>query len=162
MEGKRFGVGLAAGILLGLAIIAGSGAISSPVGVFGSLSNSLNSAPATTFTAAMTTTTETQTQTSSSSTSPAFAGGAVPPPTTGNKTAATTTTASTSQNLPATQAGSSATPRLAFSSRVSSITSQPLLSNAVLIVPILLAFLFGAVLYRASIRGREPSGQESP
>ncbi len=47
-----------------------------------------------------------------------------------------------------------------YSSRVESIAQQPLLTDAVVFVPVLVALLLGAVLYRVSYRGREETGEE--
>jgi uncharacterized membrane protein YcaP (DUF421 family) len=37
---------------------------------------------------------------------------------------------------------------------VGSIAQQPILTNAFIFLPVLIAFLLGAVLYRVSVKGR--------
>ncbi len=48
----------------------------------------------------------------------------------------------------------------AYSSGVYSIAHQSALSNAVVFVPVLVAFLLGAVLYRVSTKGRAGSEKD--
>jgi hypothetical protein len=47
-----------------------------------------------------------------------------------------------------------------FSSRVENIAHQPLLTDAVVFVPVLLALLLGTVLYSASGRNKEHRSDE--
>jgi hypothetical protein len=60
--------------------------------------------------------------------------------------------------MSSTATASTSVPGLGYSSRVENIAQQPLLSNAVILVPVLVAFLLGAFLYRLSVRNREPPG----
>jgi hypothetical protein len=148
MEGKRFGVGLVAGLLLGLVIVTASSGftfglngnpLSSPYGGSGS---DLKSA-----------------QTSTTTTP----GQSVSPPAQNSTVASVsgaghTTTSTTSGSSPATY-DKSANSAPGFSSHVGSIAQQPVLTNAIIFLPVLFAFLLGAVLYRASTR-REGNAPE--
>ncbi|MDA4127416.1 MAG: hypothetical protein OK452_09510 [Thaumarchaeota archaeon] len=141
MEGKRFGAGLAAGLLLGLVIVTASSGFS--FGLYGSFTSSPAGLASDTTVAKSTLSTTTQ------PISPASQN-------TSNSTAnlsgrLTTNTTTGSPPLGATFA-SSTTP--VFSSHVANIAQQPILTNAVIFLPILVAFLLGAVLYRASTKRR--------
>jgi hypothetical protein len=161
MDGKRFGIGLAAGLLLGLAIVTASGGLGSAAVIWGP---SLSSSQAGQFTATTTTnaatTIVTLTSSQSSSTSSQSAKSVYPTNSTDGSVnnIPSTISTTTSQGQSDLTAGSSAKPP-SYSSRIVSISQQPLLSNTVIFVPVLLAFLLGAVLYRASNRSKSKSDE---
>jgi hypothetical protein len=162
MEGKRFGVGLAAGLLLGLGIIAASGALGSSPAIFGPAlgpSQAGTRSLTTTVNTVATTATMTATLSTSTSGSPAYSV---------NHTNSTngsgslsnipsSVSSTTSQSQKNITFGSSGAKSPSYSSRIVSIAQQPLLSNAVIFVPVLVAFLLGAILYQASNRNRKES-----
>jgi hypothetical protein len=139
MAGKRFAFGLAAGLLLGLGIIAASAGFGMTYGLYGSLSSSnqgLNTSVTTTSSSTATQAATTTGQNPSSSNSGEFGG-------------VTTTTQGSKSNVNATI--SALQSELAnLSPNVNNIPHQPLLSNAVVFVPVFVAFLLGAVFYRAT------------
>jgi hypothetical protein len=150
MEGKRFGFGLAAGLLLGLAVIVASAGFGtgSLYGTFGSLSSSQS--PATAVTTASSTTV-TQVATTSAQPNTTGSGNSTTPP----QSIVTTTQGS---NTFGNSAGNAVNKGLSsLSSNVNSISNQPLVSNAVIFVPVFVAFLLGAAIYRAS---RQPDEEE--
>jgi hypothetical protein len=170
MEGKRFGVGLAAGLLVALAVVTIAGGLGTtpvsvllaPKGIVGGTSAS----PTTTATLYATATTVLSS--GSTSISSATSGASIPQTVSGNETFGVTstvsgTTASKSSSTAPSLSNAVGTPSStatgpSYSSRVDSIANQPLLSNAVILVPVLIAFLLGAFLYRVSTRSRgEPS-----
>ncbi len=143
-------MGLAAGLLLGFAIIAGSGGL-------GAMSAGVPPTPDLSQGGSIVATTASVTVTATSSQPPNLA--------VGNLSSATATTVAPKQvstsfnggvNGATTQGGTVP----AYSSRVDSITNQPLLTDAVVFVPVLVALLLGAALYRASYRGSEEPGEE--
>lgn len=143
MEGKRFAAGLVGGLLLGLVIVtAASGFTFGLYGSFSSVSNNAGVQLSSATGAKSTTTTGSQpvsppSQNSSNSIS---------------YTSGSSTTTTTSPP-PTADAGSAAlTPIL--SSHVGNIAQQPILTNAIIFLPVLVAFLLGAVLYRASTKRR--------
>ena len=161
MDGKRFGVGLAAGLLLGLGIIVASGGLGSSPAIFGPALNPSQagaSAATTSVNSAATTLTLTATLSSSTSGSPAYSvnhtnstGGSL----SNIPSSVSSTTTTGEKNLTAAQGSNGISP--SYSSRIVSIGQQPLLSNAVIFVPVLVAFLLGAILYQASNRNRKES-----
>ena len=194
MEGRRFGVGLVAGLLVALAVVALAGGAerygpaASPTAFTGGLSNSVATTSTTTGAIALTVTetatgavttyqsmtTAAATVTSTASMTVTTYGGAT------NSTASNSTNTLTMTSIasvfstfspPSTSSSTSSTwsnsftypsgeyinsapsaNQPALSSRIDNIASQPAISNAVIIVPILVAFLLGAVLYRVSMR----------
>jgi hypothetical protein len=160
MDGKRFGIGLAAGLLLGLAIVTASGGLGSAPAIFGPASSPLyggEAAATTTTNTVASALTTTVTQSSSTSGVPAYS---VNPAnsTTGSVSNAKTITSISSTTSPGQSSlnslgSSEKSPN--YSSRIVSITQQPLLSNTVIFVPVLAAFLLGAILYRASNRNKD-------
>jgi hypothetical protein len=152
MEGKRFAVGLFAGLLLGVAIITASGGlVTLSSGAAPASKNAQGSSALTTTT--LVTETATVAQTVSTSSVPAYFN-------LGNKSLSSTTTtpatpgsASLNSSL-SNLNGVSTSSTPAYSSRVQSIPHQPLLTDTVVFVPVFVAFLLGALLYRAS-RGKE-------
>ena len=151
MEGKRFGAGLAAGLLLGLVIVTASSGFA--FGLNGSpLSNPFGGAVSS-VKSAVTTSTATSSQPGS------------PLQNTQNATlngAGRTTTTTTTSSSPAV-ADLSPANGVKFSSHVDSIAQQPVLTNAFILLPVLFAFLLGAVIYRASMkRDGEKTEEEEP
>jgi hypothetical protein len=163
MEGNRFGLGLIVGLLVALAVVAATGG-------FGSLSGTASLSPAgranvqSTVLSAVTTATESMSSTSSLRAATTSGSSSFSIPENGTYGVAATSTSvsrSTSSGAPlASITGSVGTsvPGPTYSSRVEKIAQQPPLSNAVILVPVLVAFLLGAFLYRLSIRDREPPG----
>jgi len=155
MEGKRFGLGLAAGVLLGLGVIVASAGLGT-----GSLYGSLSSGGTyymTAPTATSSTMTSAATVTSSQSSYPV--GGIVPP---GQKNETFSVETTTTQGSPANgnSAANSASIQnslWSLSSNVNTLPRQPLLSNAAIFLPVFVAFILGAALYRAS---RQPDEEE--
>ena len=156
MEGKRFGIGLVAGLLLGIGIIAASGGLGAlSAGTPFSSSGPQGGLNLTTSTVA---TTVSRTGTTTSTGQPGYVA-------VGNlSSAVTSTTAATPGSTPQTNlkgltTSGSTTP--SYASNVQNIAHQPLSTDAVVFVPVLLAFLLGAVLYRTSNRNQEgvPTGK---
>lgn len=142
MDGRRFGIGMVVGILLGLGVVAASGGLNSAAPLFAPHGTAL-------FTAA---TTATTTAYNSVSTAPANGTeGYVSNVSTG-------TGAGLSPVTPQASMGSilNALP----SSNLAAFASQSPGSNAFLMVPVLLALALGAVVYRTSSRGGTASGKE--
>ena len=147
MDGKRFGVGLVAGLLLGVAIVAASSGLPT-----GSLYGSFG--PAGQYSVATSATSTSAVTATNSATSTYPIGGTILPPGM-NTTKGISTTTSTP--VEAVNGGNSSTTFASLASSLSSLSSdvdsmphQPLVSNAVVFIPIFVAFLLGAVLYRAS------------
>ncbi len=152
MEGKKFGVGLAAGLMLGLVIVTASGGLSSSPSWSGALvSHDLGPVGTTTAAKAAVTTFTT------ASIPPGFQTGSTNSTHgTGNQTTPSVSVTTTSLNPNSTlDQGSTQSNSPASSSRFSAIASQPLLSNALVFVPVFVAFLLGAIFYRTSSRGKE-------
>ncbi|HKT21856.1 MAG TPA: hypothetical protein VJR06_04485 [Nitrososphaerales archaeon] len=149
MEGRQFGVGLAAGILLALTIVAASGGLGLAQTVF---------APSSAQETAATTTTWVTTVYSATTSAPTGSvtyggnGTAVTPATTTTASATGTSAGSSNLLLGSIQAALPST-------RYAAVASQSPASNAFLIVPVLLALILGAVLYRAYAK-RMPTGDE--
>lgn len=155
MDGKRFGVGVVAGLLVALAIVTASSGLGSFSGTFNLLAQVSPQAggPLTTTTASnysVTTIATIQTSTTS---------GSGPVLSSLNSTKSAFTTSTTNSN-PYTLGSAAGGLTPIFSSRVDSIARQPLVSNAIILVPVLAAFIFGAVFYFASVRGRDHSSEE--
>jgi hypothetical protein len=152
MEGKKFAIGLFAGLLLGIAIITASGGLMTlPSGASPASKNTQGGSALTTTALVTETTIVSQTETTTSV--PAYVA-------VGNKSITSTTTTpaapgSNSLNSDLTGVGTANSSTPAYSSRVQSITHQPVLTDTVVFVPVLVAFLLGALLYRASNRGKE-------
>ncbi|QQG48649.1 MAG: hypothetical protein HY247_07925 [archaeon] len=144
MEGKRFGAGLVGGLLLGALVV-----YSASFGPTAPAFSALNQQVADKGSQSYTTTSETST-TYSNGTS-----GSVP------VSSGTTTTTTASQANPGGTFGpvSGAVPALA--SRVDNIPKQSPLTDALVLLPLLLAVTIGAVLYRASKSNDEPEETEA-
>ncbi len=159
MDGKRFGVGIAAGLLFGLAIISASGnlgaVLGSPSVFFGPAQSGGTVHNTATNTATLTQTVTTAASTSTSGTPLYVTSGN----TTDNMSGGTTTASSAATNavsdLKSLQAAISGLTPPSDASRFDSISQQSPLTNAVVLVPLLVALLLGAVLYRKSNRNRE-------
>ena len=183
MEGKQFGVGLTAGLLVGLALVAVSGGLgASPLAYFGAQGRSaVTSATMSTSTTPMTTTaSQTVTYTVASTTT---SGGSSIPSQSSNGTAAlstsTTIVFSATTTLTSTTSGPSNgesvvtntnggtangahTPAASYSpTRLANIPQQPIVSNAEILAPVLVAFLLGVFLYRVAVKEREGPGAEA-
>ena len=183
MEGRRFGVGLAAGLLVGLALVTVSGGLGpTPLAYF----NSEGRAASTTMASSASTITETSTvpQTATvTEVSTTTTGGSSLPSLNANVTSISTSTTTTTwtatsisvsdtaksgpNNQSAATNGNSGTtfggltPAENHSpSRLVNITQQPIVSSAEILVPILVAFLLGAFLNRVALREREGPGAE--
>lgn len=161
----RVGIGLAAGLLVGLAIITAAGGLGSTglVPDFG------------TFAAvqASTSTITTSTQSTMTGSIQSFTTTAPYPTGSGNGTQVVTSTASvtggpavststsTASSTPPTAALSPAYNQVMVpSSRFSSIAQQPVYSNVILVIPLLVAFLLGALIYQRSIRGKNALAED--
>ena len=189
MEGKRFGIGLAAGVLLALALVAVSGGLgSTPLTASFGAARSVSPASTTTiatatFTMSATTTvpqtvssTPLTTSTTSGIPEGSFTSNVTSPysfssssttvtstvssvtntannSSTGSQTAATNTNGILYNVITPSGTGTNKPTRLA------SIAQQPIVSNAEVFAPVLVAFLLGAFLYRIVVQERErPSG----
>ncbi|MDG6900391.1 MAG: hypothetical protein JRM80_00310 [Nitrososphaerota archaeon] len=153
MDGKRFGVGLLAGLLFAIAIVGASGVASS--GGFLPLSHA-SQGPST----QAATTTQTSTTATSVSRGPAYAVRTTsqpPVPALGNQSDLTSLNAAvTSKNSTTTaglmvfgsRQGPSGSPQ--FSSSLASMGQLSTQYRALLLAPIVAAFLIGALLYRFS------------
>ncbi len=159
MEGKRFAVGLVAGLLVAVGVVTAAGSLgTAPASVlFGPTSGS---AAVTTAGVATTTATAAMSATSGSAAFPNATSS-------GSQTYTTSVTTSTKASVTSAstpgangQNADNAAKPPTFSSQLVDISRQPPLSNALILVPVLVAFLLGAVLYRASIRDRTSSEEE--
>ena len=162
MEGKRFGFGLLAGLFVALVVVGVTGGFGS-LSTTGSFSPAAYNVASSTVQSAVSTVTETMISTST--VPPATTGSSsypVPPNGTSGLAAVSTTVASsTSSGAPhGSLSGTTgvSVPGPTYSSRVESMAQQPFLSNAVILVPVLVAFLLAAFLYRLSVRNREQPG----
>ncbi len=158
MEGKRFAVGLAAGLLVALGVVTGAGSLgAAPASVlFGPTSGSAAVTPAGVATASATTA---MSATSSSAALPNATNSGSQTYTTSVNTNSTFSVTSSSPGTNDQNTGTAAKSPT-FSSQLVDISNQPPLSNALILVPVLVAFLLGVVLYRASIRDRTSSEEE--
>jgi len=169
MEGRRFGVGLAAGLVLGLAIITASGSLTALQGAFASPQSLVTQAGAGATTQTATNTlTVSSTQTETTVLSAATTTGGQPQyPISGNGTKTVITSTTQSNPSPAPVAGlltnlfgSVNGGSIRDASRMASIAQQPVSTDLVVFIPLALAFLLGAALYLASNRrNREPDGE---
>jgi predicted lipid-binding transport protein (Tim44 family) len=149
MDGMRFGVGLAAGLLLGLVVIVASVG-SGNFALYGTLGSSVQGPVTTATTAIQSMVTQTST-TGQPPYSTNSGNSTLPPP-----AVATTTQGSISFGNSSAKSLNSVLSSL--SSNVNNIPRQPFLSNAIVFVPICVAFLLGAVLYRVSRPSDEEEG----
>lgn len=160
MDGKRFGVGIAAGLLVGLAVIAASGGLAAVSGSVLSPPGLFSSAGVATTTA---TSTATQSQTSAiarsttTNSQPIYDMGGNTTNSLSSGSATETTTGGASLDTIKGLVSSVTSP--SYSSHIASIAQQPPLSNAVIFVPVIVAFLLGAILYRTSSRSKEETSE---
>jgi len=182
MEGKRFGIGLAAGILLALAVVTVSGGLgSSPLATLepARYAASTTTVASATITVSATTATQTATSTVSiTSTTSASPGQSLvsnvtyPSTVTSSSATVSSTTSSVASNTfgsnsASQSAGTSAnggTPYYNLGpsgatkpTQLASIAQQPIVSNAEILAPVLVAFFLGAFLYRIVVQERERS-----
>ncbi len=141
MHGKRFGVGLLGGLLLGLVVVASAGFTSFAFAT-------LFPASGPSYEVGRTVTTATMTATSSSTNASAGSVAAPPVVSTSSSTSTAATNSSQGSTLNFAQAGIGQK-----NSNLDNIPSQPLLVNGIVFLPVLVAFLLGAILYRTSKRG---------
>ena len=169
MEGRRFGVGLAAGLVLSLAVITASGGLNGLQGTFASPQSLGTHAGAgeTTQTATNSATmSSTQTETTVLS-APTTTGGQPVYAVSGNGTKTVITSTTQSNPSPAPVAGlltnlfgSVNGNSSKDASRVASIAQQPISTDLVVFIPLALAFLLGAAIYLASNRrNRQPDAE---
>ena len=151
MERRRFGAGIAAGLLLGFIIVFSATGSAGFLGggLFGSFTSNDNQVGKVALSTTSTSFgTDSSVQTSISSTTGSYQ--ATPPSTSGSNA---TNPASV---------GTATTPAFAFGpvlpakspSQLNSIASQPVATDGIVLIPILIALLLGAVLYWFSRSGR--------
>jgi len=143
MSGRRFGVGLAAGVFFALAIVAVSGAFASTSPLFPS-QNGMSAATS------VTTATTTLSTTTGSVPGIAYTTGG------GQSTTVSQTTANPQSSANTTAAsgqGSASAPK--FSSELATMARLSTPARALLLAPVVLALLIGALLYRASLARKE-------
>jgi hypothetical protein len=181
MEGRRFGAGLAAGLLVALALVVVSGGLGATpftalLAPSGTASPSSSTTVATlTFTMSTTTTPQAAILTSTASATTSAPPGSLvsnvttpyQPSTTTFGTVSSTITTSTLSNQNNQSAATAATnangtPYYAASpsgtnkpTRLASIAQQPIVSKAEILAPVLIAFFLGAFLYRVAVQERE-------
>ena len=161
MEGRRFGVGLAAGLVLGLAIITASGSLGALQPALSSSNNPVTQAGSgETTQTATNTVTMSSTQTETTVPSAATTTGGQPVLSTsgnGTRTVMTSTTQSNPSPAPVGSLlsnlfGSVNSGSSGDASRMTSIAHQSPSTDLVVFIPLALAFLLGAALYLASNR----------
>jgi len=179
MEGKRFGLGLVAGLLVALALVTVSGGLgSTPMTMFSvarggatpaAASTVSSSTVSSTTVAISATTTATQTATGTETGSAPWGSLNATSPYTSSTTATASVTSSSTASQPgqttATNTGNGLTyfTGAAVSkepSQLASIAKQPIVSDAEILAPVLVAFLLGAFLYRVAVQERERSSSE--
>ena len=182
MEGKRFGLGLVAGLLIALALVTVSGGLgSTPLTVFnvnavntGGAAEPTSTVSSTTVVFSATTTAAETTSSTLGGTSPSLNSNGTSPVTSSSSTISETSsveTATATSTTPqwggvgTTNTGSGTTYSSAASvadepSRLASIAKQPIVSNAEILAPVLIAFLLGAFLYRVAVQEREKAGSD--
>ena len=183
MEGRRFGVGLAAGLVLGLALVAVSGGLgATPLAYFSSQERAASTTTAASVTTVTMTSTSPQTVSITVESTTTTGGSSIPSQNSNvsSATTSTTTTTRTATSISAsttTNSGSNSqsaagnanggttysglTPAENHGpSRLVNITQQPIVSNTEILVPVVIAFLLGAFLYRVALREREGPGAE--
>ncbi len=143
MDGRRFGIGAAAGLLLALAIVASYGVVSPSASPFSPAQG--RNVPAASVTTTATTWPYFWTTGPSATTSQ------------GNLSSLNGNIGPT--NPDTTAASNSQSGGLVFSSSLATANQQPSLSRALMLAPIVVASLLGVLLYRAS--ARSSSDQET-
>ncbi len=159
MDGKRFGVGIAAGLLFGLAIISASGnlgaVLNSPSAFFGPAQSGGTDHNPETNTATLTQTATSAASTSTSGQPDYFTGGNTTKNTVNGTTTVSNSATSSAADLGSLQAIISSLTPPSNASHFTSISQQSPLTSALIFVPLLVAFLLGAVLYQKSKRNKE-------
>jgi hypothetical protein len=150
MEGKRFGAGLVAGVLLGLVIVTATSGFT--FGLYGSFSAVSNNAGLVSSVTGAKSTATTSSQPPPSQNGSNSTLSAIGRSTTTTTTTMTTTTATTGPSPVGADFASATTP--VYSSHVANIAQQPVLTNIIIFIPVFIAFLLGAVLYRVSTKRR--------
>jgi|SRR5579863_1311994 len=156
MDRRRFVVGLAAGLLLGVAVISASGALAPPQ--FASFGT-----PAAATTTAMVVTTTGYSYSSSTETGSQYTVGPGAPNSTnvqsGNGKNATNQTSSATANSYGNPLVAALAPLP--SSSFAAISTQGPRSDALLLIPVAFAFVLGALLYRSTLKnGDAPEEDE--
>ena len=141
MDGKRFGAGILGGLLLGLVVVASAGFTT--FGAFGSLSPA--AVPSDNLERSSSQTIATSTMSATSSPTNASAGSAAVPPT---YSSTSTTSTNSSQDYVGLNFAQAAIGQK--NSNLDNIPNQPLLVNGIVFLPVLVAFVLGAILYRTS------------
>jgi hypothetical protein len=150
MRGKRFGMGLAAGVLLGVVVVAMSGGLGASQipyapAALNSATSEATATSTTTYSAESTVPATTSQGTSGQNSTLVFS------------TSVSTITSSTVPSFSAFNAISGLP-----SSKIAAVAVQNPASNAFLVVPVVVAFLLGAALYRASVKGKGADDKEEP
>jgi hypothetical protein len=155
MGGKRFGAGLVAGLLLGLVVVGAATGFGFTFGVFGSFT----AAPSTNV--ASTTTQNNYGNVASASTGTVTTSTSAPMYVT-NGTVAGVTQLTTSANSSRQVLSPSGRSPSGLSSRIDNIAQQPVLTNVVVLLPVVVAVLLGAMFYAASVRNRTRESPDAP
>jgi hypothetical protein len=151
MRGKGFGVGIGAGLVLGLIVVGiSSGAAGSSLGMFGSNQAAVSRNP----------TTE---EVTSTTTMPATENSSMGVPV-ASVTSTSTTTFAAASNATTVAPGPYSVAGVTFSNNgatnLNSLPQQSPLADAVVFVPVIVALLLGAVLYRAYRVSLDEEGSE--
>jgi hypothetical protein len=153
MDGAKFGVGLIAGLLVGLAVVGAAGRLGVVPGAYApAATNLVSNRSSSTVTASTVSSASSVFQSASQSTT---SGNTNPLP--GNETKSTESSSTTSPGAQGLIFDFSAAGLPAASSRLGSIAQQPLSSDAIVLAPVLVALLLGAILYRASHKSPKES-----
>lgn len=164
MEGKRFAAGILGGLLLAVAVIASQGVAPGLYGTFSPLAGPGNQADRGGATNMSTTTTMITYTTSATST---YGTSNQTQQTPSNPPSSTTTsTLSSSTSNPDQPAGGivyyvNNLANQASASKLSNFGEQSATTNVIVLVPVLVAFLLGAVIYRLSRKAPEDDSQDS-
>jgi hypothetical protein len=156
MSGKRFGIGLVAGLLLGLVVVGASTGFGFTYGAFGSFT----AAPVSSITSQ--TTQSTYPKAAATNTTTTMVTSTVPTFGSSNSSVLAVTSTTSTANLTAAQALVPSHHVPSYSSRINNIAGQPVLTNAVVLLPVVVAILLGAMLYAASSRSRAKESPEAP
>lgn len=165
MDGKRFGAGIVGGLLLGFLIIGASGFTFGLFGSFTSASTDQNAlATISSSTSSVTSSSTSAVTVSSSTTSSAYkvtgltAGGSNQTVSSVSSSVSSLTSGSQTSQQPT--YGPSAGSAQASASRLESIAAQPVAVDGLILLPVLVALLLGALLYRASVGSKGRSETE--
>jgi len=142
MSGSRFGVGLAAGVFFALAVIAVSGVIASSSPLPQTANNGSSATSATTSTGTLVTSTGT-------------VPGSVFSTTPGNQSAPGSQSGVSSLSTGSTSAANGQGSVTRFSSELATMTQLSTSGRALLLAPVIAAFMIGALFYRTSVARKE-------